>query len=113
MATALATAPAAPYDLVFIDPPYPLPDDDLAEDLALLVVHGWLAPGRPGRRRARRPAAPSPPGPAGIDPLPGKRREKKYGETALWYAAASEPTAAEATTVTACVAPSAQARSTR
>ena len=39
----LAAAPAAPYDLVFSDPPYPLVDTEVADDLALLVEHGWLA----------------------------------------------------------------------
>ena len=40
----LATAPASPYDLVFSDPPYPLPEADLAHDLELLAVHDWLVP---------------------------------------------------------------------
>ena len=34
--------------------------------------------------------SPEPTWPAGIEPLPGKRRMKKYGETTLWYAAAGE-----------------------
>ena len=89
VAAALAAAPTAPYDLVFSDPPYPLPDDELAEDLALLVVHGWLAPGAlvVVERGSR---SPEPAWPAGIDPLPGKRGMKKYGETRLWYATAGD-----------------------
>ena len=50
--------PAAPYDLVFSDPPYPMPDADVAADLAALVAHGWLVPGRARRRRAGRQAQP-------------------------------------------------------
>jgi 16S rRNA (guanine966-N2)-methyltransferase len=34
--------------------------------------------------------SPEPAWPAGIRPLSGKRRMKKYGETKLWYAAAGE-----------------------
>ena len=45
VATVLAAPPAAPYDLVFSDPPYPLPDDDVDADLAALVAQGWLVPG--------------------------------------------------------------------
>ncbi|WP_183100658.1 16S rRNA (guanine(966)-N(2))-methyltransferase RsmD [Nocardioides pelophilus] len=85
VASALTTAPAAPYDVVFSDPPYPLSDDDVAHDLELLVAHGWLAPDAlvVVERGSR---SPEPTWPAGITPLPGKRRLKKYGETALWYA---------------------------
>jgi len=44
----LQVAPAEPGQragLVFIDPPYELAEDRLADVLALLVGHGWLAPG--------------------------------------------------------------------
>lgn len=37
--------PEAPFDLVFLDPPYELPDADLAALLARLDEPGWLAPG--------------------------------------------------------------------
>jgi 16S rRNA (guanine966-N2)-methyltransferase len=76
-------------DLVFLDPPYPLSEADLAHDLALLVEHGWLAADAlvVVERGSR---SPEPTWPAGIEPLPGKRRMKKYGETTLWYAAAGE-----------------------
>lgn len=89
--SALAIAPASPYDLVFSDPPYPLAEEDLAHDLALLDEHGWLAPDAlvVVERGSR---SPEPLWPAGIAPLPGKRRMKKYGETTLWYAAAGNPT---------------------
>ncbi|HEU4567736.1 MAG TPA: 16S rRNA (guanine(966)-N(2))-methyltransferase RsmD, partial [Marmoricola sp.] len=45
VAATLAKPPAAPYDIVFMDPPYPLSDEALAADLAALVEHGWLVPG--------------------------------------------------------------------
>jgi 16S rRNA (guanine966-N2)-methyltransferase len=85
VAATLGSAPAAPYDVVFADPPYPLGDDDVATDLALLVEHGWLADGAlVVVERSRRSAEPA--WPAGLEPLAGKRRLKKYGETHLWLA---------------------------
>ena len=76
-----------PVDLVFLDPPYPLAEADLAHDLSLLVEHGWLADDAlvVVERGSRSPA---PTWPAGLTPLPGKRSMKKYGETRLWFAAA-------------------------
>ncbi|MGC4983186.1 16S rRNA (guanine(966)-N(2))-methyltransferase RsmD [Streptomyces sp. DT193] len=35
--------PEAPYDLVFLDPPYVVPDGDLREILLTLRTGGWLA----------------------------------------------------------------------
>jgi 16S rRNA (guanine966-N2)-methyltransferase len=86
---ALAARPDAPYDIVFSDPPYPLSEADLAHDLGQLVDHDWLAEDAlvVVERGSR---SPEPSWPAGIKPLPGKRRMKKYGETTLWYAAAGE-----------------------
>ena len=76
----LPGAPAAGFDLVLVDPPYALPEDDLA---AVLVA---LAPALdPGAlvvvERSARGPEPSWP--------PGWRREdsRRYGETALWFAA--------------------------
>jgi 16S rRNA (guanine966-N2)-methyltransferase len=68
-------------DVAFLDPPYDLPDDDLAEVLAALVPH--LADGAVVvvERDAR---TPEPRWPAGVEPT-GDRR---YGETALWFATA-------------------------
>ena len=44
--TAVLAEPArVPYDVVFSDPPYPLDDDTVADDLALLVAQGWLDDG--------------------------------------------------------------------
>lgn len=71
--------PAEPaYDLVFLDPPYDLSEEDLAGDLAAL--ERWLLPdGFVVVERSSR--SPEPSWPKVIDPLRGKR----YGETALWY----------------------------
>lgn len=80
----LSVPPVAPYDIVFADPPYAVPDSDVAEDLKRLVENGFLAHEaiivveRPGRRsEVQWP-----------DPVTGLRH-KKYGETALWYGRAA------------------------
>ena len=76
----LQSSPAAPYDVVFSDPPYPMPDADVAADLAALVTHDWLVPGAlvVVERAARRSKVTWP---VGIE----EGRTKRYGETALWY----------------------------
>lgn len=81
----LAEQSRASYDLVFCDPPYPLADDAVADDLAALVAHGWLAEDAlvVVERSSR---SPEPRWPEGLAPLAGKRRLKKYGETSLWLA---------------------------
>lgn len=80
VATALAKPPAAPYDIVFLDPPYPLGEEALAADLALLVDNGWLVPGAlvVVERSAR---SPEPTWPGGFEDV----RSRKYGESTLWY----------------------------
>ncbi len=90
VASALATAPAAPYDVIFSDPPYPLTEEELAHDLELLADHDWLAPDAlvVVERGSR---SPEPVWPAAIEPWTGKRRMRKYGETKLWYATAEAP----------------------
>ncbi|MDO9455458.1 16S rRNA (guanine(966)-N(2))-methyltransferase RsmD [Nocardioides sp.] len=76
---ALAGPPRRPYDIVFSDPPYPLPETDLADDLRRLA-DGWLAPDAlVVLERSRR--SPEPTWPAGIE----GERSKRYGETTLWY----------------------------
>ncbi|CAN5500375.1 16S rRNA (guanine(966)-N(2))-methyltransferase RsmD [soil metagenome] len=76
--TTLAAPPSEPYDVVFSDPPYPLPEDELAEDLAQLQQ--WLAPDAlVVVERSRRSPEPTWP------PLISGRRSKRYGETTLWY----------------------------
>lgn len=82
----LAQPAPTQVDLVFLDPPYPLSEDDLATDLRLLVEHGWLADDAlVVVERSRR--SPEPTWPSDLEPLPGKRAMKKYGETTLWFAA--------------------------
>lgn len=77
------------WDVVFCDPPYELDEAALAEDLRLLAPH--LAPEavllveRSGR-------SPEPAWPAGISCF----REKRYGETVLWWAEPSTPDPAAA-----------------
>jgi 16S rRNA (guanine966-N2)-methyltransferase len=82
----LASPPRAPYDVVFLDPPYPLPDADVEANLAALVAQGWLAGDalvvveRPSKRSHVA-------WPEGITAL----RERKYGETMLRYGHAASP----------------------
>ncbi len=90
VATVLAEPARQPFDVVFADPPYPLADEAVAVDLALLAAHGWLADGAlVVVERSRR--SPEPGWPPGLEPLAGKRRLKKYGETHLWLAERSRP----------------------
>ncbi|MCX6397653.1 MAG: 16S rRNA (guanine(966)-N(2))-methyltransferase RsmD [Propionibacteriales bacterium] len=76
----LGTAPRDPYDVVFLDPPYPLAAEDVAAVLGLLVDRDWLAPGAAVVvERSRRSVEPAwPDGHGGT-------RSKKYGDTVLWY----------------------------
>jgi 16S rRNA (guanine966-N2)-methyltransferase len=82
-------APEARYDVVFLDPPYVVTDDDLREILLTLRRQDWLADDalatverntRGGEFRW----------PAGFDGL----RARRYGEGTLWYgrAASTRPT---------------------
>jgi len=80
VAATLSRPPVAPYDLVFLDPPYPLTAGAVDHDLAALVTNDWLVPGAMVVvERGSRGADPT--WPDGIVP----QREKKYGETTLWY----------------------------
>ncbi|SCF30584.1 16S rRNA (guanine(966)-N(2))-methyltransferase RsmD [Micromonospora chokoriensis] len=81
VATALAAGPdGGPYDVVFADPPYALPDEEITALLAALVSGGWLAPDalvvveRSSRTRQ-------------FDWVDGitSDRSRRYGETTLWY----------------------------
>ncbi len=80
VAATLQRAPAAPYDVVFSDPPYPLSDERVAADLEALAAQRWLVPGAlvVVERSAR---SPEPAWPDGIE----VSRSKRYGETVLWY----------------------------
>jgi 16S rRNA (guanine966-N2)-methyltransferase len=79
----LRKPPSAPYDVAFLDPPYPLAEDGLADDLRGLVEQGWLVPGAlvVVERSSR---SPEPTWPEGFVDT----RTKRYGETTLWYAEA-------------------------
>lgn len=77
-------APAQPYDIVFLDPPYAVRDDDLREILLTLRAEGWLAADvlatverstRGGEFRW----------PDGFDAI----RARRYGEGTFWYGRAA------------------------
>ena len=77
------------WDLVFLDPPYPLEEPALSAVLAKLNAH--LAPAAVVvvERSSR---SPEPEWPVGLE----RFAEKKYGETRLWFAEPSVPDALEA-----------------
>lgn len=80
VAAVLATGPGAPYDVVFLDPPYPLAGEEVSRALDLLLAHAWVGPG--GAVVVERSArSVEPRWPDGVE----LRRKKKYGETVLWY----------------------------
>lgn len=76
------------WDLVFMDPPYPLDEVALAAGLRKLAAH--LAPGAVVvvERSSR---SPEPAWPTDVE----RFAEKKYGETRLWFAEPSVPDALE------------------
>jgi 16S rRNA (guanine966-N2)-methyltransferase len=81
VASYLRTPPEQPFELVFADPPYRLPDAELAEVLAALAAPGWL--GAQAWVVVERSARSGPPPwPASsITPV----RERRYGDGTLWY----------------------------
>ncbi len=85
VARVLTEPPPAPYDVVFMDPPYPLATESVVADLTALFEHRWLAEGAVVvvERSTRSGGVPWP---DGFVP----DRSKKYGETTLWYGHASE-----------------------
>ena len=80
VARALQHHPRAPYDVVFVDPPYPVDNEEVEKAVALLVANDWLAAGAVlvVERSAR---GVEPTWPTGLV----REREKRYGETVLWY----------------------------
>ncbi len=76
----LATPPRAPYDVVFLDPPYAVTPEQVTADLTHLVREGWLADGAlvVVERSSRSGEVAWPEGLAAA-------RSRKYGETTLWY----------------------------
>jgi 16S rRNA (guanine966-N2)-methyltransferase len=82
----LATAPLQPVDLVFIDPPYDLAEDELAAVLRALVDQRWLsAEALVVVERSSR--SPEPHAPAGLE----RSAERRYGETKIWFYDVPEP----------------------
>ena len=81
---ALAHPPRAPYDIVFLDPPYAVPVADVVAALGSLRDHDWLSHDAlvVVERSSRGPDLEWPTGFAG-------ERTKKYGETLLWYGRAT------------------------
>jgi 16S rRNA (guanine966-N2)-methyltransferase len=76
--------PAAPYDVVFLDPPYDVADDSLRAVVTDLLGGGWLA------ERALVVAERATRGgewhwPAGVE----ADRSRRYGEATLWYGRAA------------------------
>ncbi|GGU43447.1 16S rRNA (guanine(966)-N(2))-methyltransferase RsmD [Streptomyces lavendofoliae] len=77
-------APAAPYDVVFLDPPYAVSDGDLGEILLTLRAKGWLAAGALVTvERSTRGGEFA--WPDGFEPL----RARRYGEGTFWYGRAA------------------------
>ena len=76
-----STTASARFDLVLADPPYPMGEEQLSRDLALIVAQGWFATnGLLVVERSTRSPQPSwPEGLVGEDC-------RRYGETALWFA---------------------------
>ncbi|MFE9537576.1 16S rRNA (guanine(966)-N(2))-methyltransferase RsmD [Streptomyces sp. NPDC006691] len=77
-------APADPYDVVFLDPPYAVTDDDLREILLTLGRGGWLTEDcLVTVERSTRGGAFG--WPEGFEAL----RARRYGEGTLWYGRAA------------------------
>ncbi|CAM5700333.1 16S rRNA (Guanine(966)-N(2))-methyltransferase RsmD OS=Streptomyces alboniger OX=132473 GN=rsmD PE=4 SV=1 [Streptomyces alboniger] len=77
-------APTTPYDLVFLDPPYAVGDDDLREILLTLRSEGWLTDeALVTVERSTRGGAFG--WPEGFEPL----RSRRYGEGTFWYGRAA------------------------
>ncbi|MET8166865.1 16S rRNA (guanine(966)-N(2))-methyltransferase RsmD [Streptomyces sp. NPDC102259] len=78
------TPPADPYDLVFLDPPYAVTNDDLREILLTLRSGGWLAADAlvTVERSTRGGEFPWP---DGFEAL----RARRYGEGTFWYGRAA------------------------
>jgi 16S rRNA (guanine966-N2)-methyltransferase len=76
----LRRPPAAPYDVAYLDPPYPLGAAEVDADLHALHEFDWLVPG--AMVVVERSSRSDPPDyPEGFTGL----RERRYGETTLWY----------------------------
>lgn len=87
---ASAPAPGAPYDVVFLDPPYAVTDQELREILLTLRTHHWLAEGAliTVERSTRGGEFRWPEGFAAL-------RARRYGEGTLWYGRAASACTAD------------------
>lgn len=79
-----SAAPGEPFDVIFLDPPYDVPDDDVREILLTLASGGWIRQGalvtvERGTRGGELLW------PAGFEGL----RARRYGEGTLWYGRAA------------------------
>lgn len=86
--TVAGPPPGPPYDIVFLDPPYDVPDDELREILLTLAANHWLAADAlvTVERRTR----------GGVFGWPEgfeDSRSRRYGEATLWYGRAAHVTA--------------------
>ena len=73
-----------PFDVVFADPPYAVPDDEVTELQRALVDNGWLAPEAVVvLERSTRTAVRGEPL-SWVDGITADR-SRRYGETTLWY----------------------------
>jgi 16S rRNA (guanine966-N2)-methyltransferase len=92
----VARGPGAdpPRDVVFADPPYAAPDEEVRRVLTALRGHGWLAPGALVVVERATRSGPFD-WPAGYTP----ERSRGYGEATLWYglAAGTQPATASST----------------
>ncbi|MFI1093081.1 16S rRNA (guanine(966)-N(2))-methyltransferase RsmD [Streptomyces sp. NPDC020917] len=86
--TAEGPAPAQPYDVLFLDPPYDVPDAELREILLTLVANHWLT-GDALVTVERRTRGGEFGWPQGFEGL----RARRYGEATLWYGRAAQVTA--------------------
>ncbi|MFF2548271.1 16S rRNA (guanine(966)-N(2))-methyltransferase RsmD [Kitasatospora sp. NPDC058063] len=76
--------PQSPYDLVFLDPPYVVTDEEVREMLITLLAGGWLADDALVTvERSTRGGGFDWPG--GFEEL----RSRRYGEGTLWYGRAA------------------------
>lgn len=75
---------AAPYDIVFADPPYAVVDDEVTKVLELLRDNGWLAEDAliAIERESRGKALVWPEGYV-------EERVRRYGEASVWYGRAA------------------------
>lgn len=86
VASTLLRTPVAPYDVVYLDPPYPTPNAEVEQALAALVAHAWLSPDALVIvERSARDDAPA--WPEGLQ----AGRDRRYGETLLRYGHAGRP----------------------